>query len=351
MLIVGGCASSPDEPAVPAGDCELVITVNAATDLQKTPSTRADLTWGDPYPDEEGLEAERAINLISLYLVTDNGVILTLSPTEANGADGVYHYKTKVNLNSSFVEKDDLDRFMLTGKVVALANLPNRAFPGDPFNVSPFSINAMNATGFLPMWGVLRFDRILLEPNMTVDVGEIKMLRSVPKITVEIHPDFKEKYEITSIAADQTDYYTLGRIEPADAESATATTALSIEGCFNPDLSGDEGSTPLFHGLENGATDRVWCYTTERNCPASSTSGGPLSFTVTLRSLTDPGEPDFSGKIYLCDYTDGKPDFTKTFPRLVRNHDYVFRLSLTPLDFIVDVEQWKFGGKVHLELE
>lgn len=80
-------------------------------------------------------------------------------------------------------------------------------------------------------------------------------------------------------------------------------------------------------------------------------SATPLGFTVTLAEKNHP-ERNFTGKVYLCDYLDnGRPDFSSAFTRLVRNHDYRYRISLRELEFVISFKEWIFGGKVHIDLE
>ena len=77
--------------------------------------------------------------------------------------------------------------------------------------------------------------------------------------------------------------------------------------------------------------------------------GEPMSYTVTLRR--NDGTQTFTGKIYLRDYDkDGRPT-GEPFGTLVRNHDYQFIIRLSQLELLVSVQKWRFGGKVHIDLE
>ena len=102
-------------------------------------------------------------------------------------------------------------------------------------------------------------------------------------------------------------------------------------------------------------SDRCFSASRQARCSAIFPSkclqpdGALMSYTVTLRRTG--GNQTFTGTIYLRDYDkDGMPT-GEPFGTLVRNHDYQFIIRLSPLELLVSVQKWRFGGKVHIDLE
>lgn len=348
-LMSEGCSSrSSDEPRPDQGEfCELVISLSSETSVTETPATRADRPWdNDPDP-ESGFPSEYRIDRVLLYFVTPGNAIIPFSPTltDRDDVNNTVTYRTEIDVRSPFVSHYADGTMSLSGRIVAVANGPEDYIPADPFSRIPFDISDVDSRGLIPMWGVTTVSGLPLIADGTTHAGEIKLLRAVPKITIEMADDLKDLYTITQVVPDQRDYLTQGYIAPGDAADATRTGSLMMEGCFNPFLGAAANTSPQFYNI---GKYEVWGYLTERQGPASAT---PLSFTVTLAEKAHP-ERNFTGKVYLCDYLDnGQPDFSTAFTRLVRNHDYRYRISLRELEFVISFKEWIFGGKVHIELE
>lgn len=344
-----GCSSrKSDEPRPDQGEfCELVISLSSETSVTETPATRADLPWdNDPNP-ESGFPSEYSIDRVLLYFVTPGNAIIPFSPTLTgrDDANNTVTYSTRIDVRSQFVSHNADGSLSLSGRIVAVANGPQDYVPADPFSRIPFDISDVDTHGLIPMWGVTTVTRLPLTVDGTSDAGEIKLLRAVPKITIEMADDLKELYTITKVVPDQRDYLTQGYIVPGGAADATRTGSLMMEGSFNTYLGATADTAPKFYNIGG---HEVWGYLTERRGPASTT---PLGFTVTLAEKAHP-ERNFTGKVYLCDYLDnGQPDFGTAFPQLVRNHDYRYRISLRELEFVISFKEWIFGGKVHIDLE
>lgn len=342
LTVATGCSTTREEPTVPAEVCELTITLRAET---SEAGSRADQPWGEPYPEEAGLPDERRIDQVALYLITPDNYYISLTPTQMYNSEGAYHYKTTVNLNDqNFVTKQPDGRYTMSGRIVAMANYPSRAFVADPFE-APFNMTGALSTGTIPMWGVASFTNKELRVNSTIELGEVKMLRSLSKITIMMDDDFKALYKITKVEPLQGGYGRWGNCEPTGCLTAASTGELMLEGCFNP-VTADQVEADLkFYGT---GSEKVYCYTVERRCDDQGVF--PLSMNVTVERK-DGSEPPFTGQIYLCDYANGQPVADTGFKELVRNHDYQFKLKLAPLDFKVSFKEWIMGGKVHLELE
>lgn len=343
MMAAVGCTSTQDEPAVPSHDdvCELTITLRAET---PRPASRADQPWGEPYPEEIGLPDEYKVDNVALYLVTADNKYLALNPEQAWNNASAYHYKMKVNLTTaSYVTRTDDGRYLMSGRIVAMANYPGEATSTNPFDAL-YNIDVLQATGTIPMWGITSISNLELRVNSSVHAADVKLLRSVAKITIMLDDDIKKDYTITAVKENQGGYNAMAHCQPSGWETAASSDQLMIEGCFNPVTNITEKALSFYRT----GNDKVYCYVAERWC--NNQGVFPLSLNVTLQR-NDGTEPPFTGKIYLCDYEDGQPVADTGFEQLVRNHDYQFRLKLTPLDFIVSFKKWIWGGKVHLELE
>ena len=352
LALAGGCTdTAPDVPSPESADmCDLVVSLSAEITVEKDPATRAgeDIPWDkDPHPEAPVAPSEYAVDHISLYFVTGSNTVLPLSPSHIGAADNVYTYKVKINRNASFVNKNPDGSRTLSGRIVAVANYPDGVTPAEPLGDIPYPFSYIDNVKRIPMWGVTTLDGLNLVANATVDAGEIKLLRSVPKITFEMADNLKSIYKITSVVPDQSDYLSVANCVPTGGTYAATTGSLLIEGCFNGSLTVDH-IAPVFYNI---GSNKVVTYIAERTCPLTA-ADEPLSFTVTLERTDGVTSRPFTGKVYLCDYNaDGTPDFVRAFSRLVRNHDYKYVISLKELEFVISFKEWIFGGKVHIELE
>lgn len=339
-LGLASCSSDSPEPAPTDSSCELVVTLDTGDT-----GTRADIDrpWGDPYPEEAAVAFENAVSNVAVYFVTPDDVVIALQATGPGGTGGSYTYRTRVNVNSSFVKDNGNGNYSISGRIVAVANCPGPA-PASPFSIPAFSIIDMRRKELIPMWGVTTVTDLPLRINKTSDAGTVKLLRAVPKITIAMRDDFADLYKITKVTTDSDDWLLYANCTPAAASTAKTTDELMREGCFNPSDRTEEDYLPFY----GEGTDKVWCYPAERQ---GSTTATPTSLTVTLERK-DGSDAPFTGKVYLCDYDEhGLPDFSSAFPALVRNHDYRYTIALSELQFLVSVKRWEFGGKTHLELE
>lgn len=342
VLVLAGCSSGTDEPGTPAGSrkCTLRITLRTETSPEK--GSRAG-TWGDDYDKELPLPSETNISYINFYLVSndnpDDAIRLTHSLREGAGV-----YTAEVSLDAGMLQQQPDGSTTLTGRIVAVVNCPYDAAYG-PFYLYPSDIDDILERRVLPMWGVMTVTDLQLIPDKVVDAkDELVLLRALPKITVELDKTISDRYTIVSVVPDQAaGYPSVTRILPTGAESATRTKELMIEGCFNADVATPD-YRPRF--LRESAS-KMLCYLPELEC--LQPDGAPMSYTVTLRRTG--GNQTFTGTIWLRDYDkDGMPT-GEPFGTLVRNHDYQFIIRLSPLELLVSVQKWRFGAKVHIDLE
>ncbi|MCM1369581.1 MAG: hypothetical protein NC204_04340 [Candidatus Amulumruptor caecigallinarius] len=350
MLVAGAlltaCSGEERQPdAPPATDdvCELVFTLNTGTPSAQSQQTRADGVWGDDPSPEPGIDIENVLDNVSLYLVTPGGNCpLTLVGQDIS--EGKYEYKVKVALGVVNAVPAGMNQYRISGRLVAVVNHTADFEFSNPFNTDAMDIADIQKKLYIPMWGVKTLSGVLVASNTTMHIGEVKLLRALPKITVKIDDDLKNEYKITAIREDRQVFRRYALCTPKGAETAASTEALLREGCFNPVA--EVATSPLkFKGV---GTSETWCYLPET--PLATTGGVPESLTVTLERRDGTAAP-FTGKVYLCDYEGGNPKFDTAFPGLVRNHDYQYRISLRELQFVVSARQWIYGGKVHLDME
>lgn len=355
-ILAAGCSSRhEDEPEPGRGEfCELVISLSSETSVTETPATRAtDQPWDDPYREDPGFPSESAIDRVLLYLVTSGNAVIPFSPTltDRDDANHTVTYSTKIDVRSPYVSRGADGTLSLSGRIVAVANGPEDYTPADPFSRIPFAISDVDTHGLIPMWGVRTVTNLPLTVDGTTYAGEIKLLRAVSKITIEMADDLKDLYNIVSVVPHQSNYLTQGYIAPGGAADVASTGALMMEGCFNPFLGAAANTAPVFYNI---GENKVWGYLAERR-GKRITDPTTLGFTVTLAEKDHP-ERKFTGKVLLCNYFDngenkGKPDILSAFTQLVRNHDYQYKISLRELEFVISFKEWIFGGKVHIELE
>ncbi len=326
--------------------CQIVVTLRTSETTQISHlDTRAD-TWGDPYPEEEGLPDEQAIKNLHLYLSTDMGNVFPIVQREIEVDEGEYRYIATIPVNPEYVSFTAAGDPILTANIVAIANVPSDYVPANPFTCSPVDLSIIENEKIIPMWGVTRITDLPLVINQVVHSNQtIQLLRAVPKITFELDDEIKDLFEIVSITS-ENDFEQTGFCQPRNATGVNFTTSLGIESCFNPALS-NTGRINRYYGM---GSDKVWLYTGERTCNPGGAAAMTPYFTVTLMRRDGSGLP-IVGNVYLSDYKKGEPNTSAPFSRLVRNHDYVYRISLAELKFVISFEEWIFGGKVHIELQ
>lgn len=342
VLVLTGCSSGTDEPGAPAGSRKCTLRITLRTEASPEKGSRAG-TWGDDYDKELPLPSETNISYINFYLVSndnpDDAIRLTHSLREGAGV-----YTAEVSLDAGMLQQQPDGSTTLTGRIVAVVNCPYDAAYG-PFYLYPSDIDDILKGGVLPMWGVMTVTDLQLIPDKVVDAkDELVLLRALPKITVELDKTISDRYTIVSVVPDQAaGYPSVTRILPTGAESATRTKELMIEGCFNADV-----ATPDFRPVFlRESASKMLCYLPELKC--LQPDGAPMSYTVTLRRTG--GNQTFTGTIYLRDYDKDGMHTGEPFGTLVRNHDYQFIIRLSPLELLVSVQKWRFGAKVHIDLE
>lgn len=343
LLILCACQSENYFEDVPASsNCNLVITLKApvrdSSSRERTGETRA----GTNIPDED------AVKNLTLSIVTDDNSIFPVASKYIGRKDGTYQYEATLSIAEKYVKYIAEDKkYILTARLVAVANMPDE-LETHPFGPTQFPLSYIVDSGLIPLWGVTSVDALPLQAGVTIDAGlEIEMLRAVPKFTFILDSSIKDKYNISEISTSHKDFEQFAVCQPMGSQKVNATASLSEEERFNPaPIDSEKGGVQAVFGLGTG---EATVYTGEREC--RRLDGQPLYFKVVLSPKDNPDQK-ILGKIFLCDYPDNKtPDLSTSFDRIVRNHDYQYNISLAELSLVVSFHEWKYGGKVHVDLE
>ncbi|MDE6272473.1 MAG: hypothetical protein K2M31_05650 [Muribaculaceae bacterium] len=350
-MILASCSLvyEPDVETPPAEGyrptCGIVVSLAAETPVEKSDlRTRADETWNDPYDSLTGSTYENSIQDVFMYIVTPDDVVYPLETQLFNVEDGAREYKVNLKLGEGYAIPTDRGTYLFTGRLVAVANLKG-GMPSSPFENLTYNISDIDRGGYLPMWGVTDFKNVELRADATISGGTITMLRSLPKLTIELADNIDDKFRIISVSSPRNDFNLVGNCQPTGGDQVLRTSSLSIEGCFN---SYEDTKGPSPAARFNSQT-KTTIYLPEMICKPDA-SGLPPYYDVTIARADGTGLP-ISGKVYLCDYEGGRPVIDRKFSRIVRNHDYQFIIDLAELEFTVSFREWIFGGKVHIELE
>lgn len=346
-LALGACSETVSEPEVSPAACTLTIVLrDGGMQPDGAADGSPDGTWGDKYDESYYYPSESVIDNIHFFVRKKDGTTRALRAQLMTEGSAVMTYKAEIALDDELIERRG-DKLYFSGEVLGITNYSETI--SSPYNDNPFSITKVNLTGAtggnIPMWGVAHLDGLMLDEENVTLAGDIYMLRSVPRISFMLHDDIKSLFRIKSIVPDQTDYPATANVFPTGGNTATDTRQLFRETCFNPAVT-SETAAPHFYTAPDNSTR--YTYVAERNC--GLVDGAPLGFTVTLEEIAEPHR-SFAGKVYLCDYSGGSPDFSSPYPNLVRNHDYRFIINLTPLDFLVSVEKWITGDRYNIDFD
>ena len=253
-VLVASCVTDDDFAEYNSQENNETVTVKFTIALNEANiSSRS--TWDDDYDPctgtqrEIGLEAENYIDLnnVQVVLYDLNGRLMQkLENVKAVGGTGTN--KHIYNLKGSFKAKSD-EVSNLSFKMMVFANCPTISNLNDFFNLK-YNYDGWSLSQGIPMWGIGTFRKINLTNSTSEDEQILKeldtpiyMLRSMAKIEVALNTEdgTAANYNLTS--AELNKVMNAGMAVPAFKNEAgetlstsalEATTALSIEGVFNP---------------------------------------------------------------------------------------------------------------------
>lgn len=316
------CGDSPAEEG-PQQVCRLTVTLDSGIG-----STRSF--------DDDGL-----IDHVQMFLVTDSGATVPLTPSEMPGSSGAKAYAVDIDLNAAYVDVAG-GLPTLSGRLAVVANHPRQV--GKPFGNLEFQMWDAEEDAFVPMWGVTSIENLPLVAGASVDGGSISLIRAMAKINLSLDPAISSDFDITDIRALDDQFADEGFTDPRDAGAIKSTEGIDPSDYYNPVTTGSQSGHLKWSRHADG------CYTTylcERE--ATLADGNPSGFEVTLQQRNNP-ENKIIGHVLFTDYKGGTPAPGGAFGRIVRNHEYRYVIRLAPLGFLVTVDKWVFGAKVHIPL-
>ncbi len=359
------CSSDLNNPVVTSDDVELQIGFRLATRT----------TGDDLY--EEGEMYENYIDVAGggyriLFFDTDNKFIARFYPNGVISNEGKNYreYDVTGTVPSSLVSHNDF-------KVVVIANWPTYLEESE-MTVGKTTINdlcnnvksqfeqftsfSLGANRLIPFYGVREFTDVTFEPDVaTILTDPITLLRAVSKVEVILKSKTEDDLSLKSVqicrynqkgycapSADQrSDYDHDGVWEDDYAESLHL-----VNGKNDVDSDGNaEDKSLSFLKVKSWESDgykhEKWiAYLTEyQNVDAED------GYCYVEAKFTNQLEDDASHKIYFAKYENGQTDNEATTRlNIERNNLYRFNVTATPLQLHVSVDEWVYGGTVHIEM-
>lgn len=326
---------------------------------------------------EEGETYESVINVSGgdfriYFFDSDNRFISRFNPSGfiATEGSGYREYSVAGTTPSSLVVNN---RF----KVVVLANWPT--YPDEDkmrkglttiedlcndaaSQFDQFTSFSLNDGHLIPFYGIREFIGVHFEPDVTTVLSEpVSLLRAVAKAEVILKTDsscdlsfgsvqvcrYNQKGYCAPEAYSRSDYDHDGVWDDDYAESLHL-----VNGKNDTDRKGDAVDKRLpFLKVdtweENGSRFEKWiAYLTEyQNVGAND------GYCFIEATFSNQLEGDSPHKIYFAEYSDGLTDNADARRLNVeRNNLYRFNVVATPIQFLVSVDEWVYGGKVHIEM-
>lgn len=333
--------------------------------------TRADedKPWGENNQPDDGIDYDRTITTVGLFLLHDNGKLTPLDALKEPGSS--YVYTCEVNEKTpGFTISADKTSATFSGRVMALANVADMNSPlTEDTDINgmisenwisdkiPFEVKFSESSTdwHIPMWGVKTFTNVRLEPNKITRLDAIEMLRAVSKIVIKLDPSLINNYEIGNIemAEGSPKLYKKGFTLPNGAIDKTQnpwkiiseTKNLGISDCYSR-YTGSEGyeisslSASNFKKIINDTQCEWYTYVGENNVADDEL----FKFKVTL-NLKNTGALPVTGTLSLSYYKAADdywvPDPDNPITHIRRNYIYEFTLKLKGLQLRPTVKAWE----------
>ncbi|MDE6010833.1 MAG: hypothetical protein K2F87_05270 [Muribaculaceae bacterium] len=358
-FLLGSC--SQDTPEIVEGEETYKLSLQLTTGgiFTRADNWEADDSefWVD------GTAFDQTISSVDLFLLDEDDnltPLYALKDEDTESASHIYVCDLKESMKGVKIDKETR-KANFSGRIMAVANMDAKGNPW--FDLTdwsakkmPFDVNFGTSAGWhIPMWGVESYSNVTIEANKVKRLSDIEMIRGVSKIVIKLDESIKTRYEIKEVKMAQESQLLKGAGYnlPDDALEITSTRNLTRSSCLalRDDAAGK--ADPNFT-YSQGNADEWFTYVSESRTEDDTT---PFAFDVTLRDKqqNSKGEyPEFTGTVYLAYYSFINPaeyDKDKVITDVVRNHTYQFTLKLRELTFVPAVDVWKFGGKVHIDLE
>lgn len=328
-LLLAGCVTERgDEPCADGNAVFVSFSVVTPKPVPSAGGSRADGTWGDPYDKDKGNAFDNAINNSQLRVyITDNNckeVKATVSNFLMGGKtetdDGIQYDYVGIISSTQISALQELG----IGKLHVVANAG-----GDvnilSANPPTFTLSGKPGNGFsaIPMWGVRGdIDFSGIKGGERINAGTVYLLRAMAKVEIIIDPDDADSNGLTAIKeAKLNRYNSTGYLQPNDWNTVKETKEITrTTRSYAP-----ETQDLTIQSAETGGDRTLTFYLPE--CDNKTTD----ELTIGLKLATDMGR-DITETLYLCQYSDGKPNKTQPF-NITRNHiyRYIIRRNATEI--------------------
>ncbi len=225
-----------------------------------------------------------------------------------------------------------------------------------------FESFALNSSQLIPFFGVREYENVSFMPNVATMLTEpITLLRAVAKVEVILKSE--QEHHLTFDTLQVCRYNQRGYCLPNadshddydhngqwDEDYAESLHLVNGKNDVNENNEPEEKSLPLLHvdtWVEGDSKYEKWiAYLTEYQ--NRGTGDGYCFIEAKLKSQF---AGDMPYKIYFANYVNGQADNTDANRLNVeRNNIYRFNVVVTPLQLLVSVDKWVYGGTVHIDM-
>lgn len=219
-----------------------------------------------------------------------------------------------------------------------------------------FTSFSADANLLIPFYGVREFTDVTFEPDVATILTEpITLLRAVSKVEVVLTSSEEDDMSLEGVQICR--YNQKGYCAP----DANHHSDYDHNGAWEEDYA---GSLHLVNGENDDETKEL------PFIKANSWSADGYKYEKWIAYLTEyrnigvedgycfieikfnyQSDNDDSHKIYFAEYVDGHTDNTdESRLNVERNNLYRFNVTATPLQLLVSVDKWIYGGTVHIEM-
>lgn len=192
----------------------------------------------------------------------------------------------------------------------------------------------------IPMYGVKTHqNKISFNADVETFLGEIYLLRAFAKITVCLSDD--SSASLTSVTL--SDHNKRFACAPLGMYDNTTNRSLSEAIVHLAGADNDPAGVPL--DFSPSADNKSWTIYVPEYLNAGS-SGNARSDCSNIELKVKGSDETY--RIYFRDYSSQTDDGQRF--NIVRNFEYRYTVTLTPILFRVSVNQWVFGGKVLIDM-
>lgn len=346
------------------------MVITFTLDVQSPAPTKGDdHTWGDnddglednDYPEIIGDSFENRIDVSDLMIAAyrSDGTFIRELPiiSITEDTDGI---RFLCAFEDDFL-KDAIPTAPPACKFMVLVNCIDGnyglSYNGGIPNMDGLMFSASSLTR-IPMWGIkthtFTFDGNKI--SRTQELGSIPVLRALSKVGVKLSDELKEEGFRIKTGSLKLNYARAnGYCVPSQWNYVSSTGTLKHEQAFRPSSVGALNTDINALGWSGDETG-YYIYVPETENGDATYLGDPkeLSISITLEKedgdLTITKDFPYEKGILFRNYDySGRP--TEESFDIVRNHFYDFTvaaLEKTELVLEVSVEEWEFGGKVHI---